>query len=120
VRPVGAPVEGDDPPSLGDDHGKVARLLGGAVAGQVPQARLFGGKCRVRGELDVGIVNVGDVRRDYEGAVHLGQLVKAHRGELGLDLYAAGDQTQPLELARVGDDDEGPVVGPDDVVYGVS
>src|SRR5215218_1312902 len=119
VRPVGAPVEANDPPPLGDDHDEVARLLGGAVAGQVPQTRLLRRERRVRGELSVGVVDVGEVRRNYQSSVHLRQLVETHRSELGLYLYAARDKVEPLQLMRVGNSDEGPVVGADDVIYAI-
>ena len=49
VRSAGPLVEADDPPSLGDDHDEVTRLLGGTVARQVAHPRLFGGKRRIRG-----------------------------------------------------------------------
>ena len=119
VRPVGALVEAHHPPALGDRYDEAARLLRRAVGGQVAHSRLLGLEGRVRTELYVRVVDGGDIGRDHDRAVHLRQLVEAHRRELHLDLHPARDDAEALELLGVVEDDQGPVVRPHDVLYGL-
>src|SRR5215210_3378990 len=96
VRTVGALVEADYPPALGYRYHEAARLLRGAVRGQVAHPGLLGLEGGIRTQLDVGVVDGGDIGGDHDGAVHLGKLVEAHRRELHLDLHPSRDNAEAL------------------------
>src|ERR671921_135495 len=119
VRTVRALVEAHHPPSLGDRYDEAARLLRRAVGRQVAHPGLLGFQGGVRAQLDVRVVDRRDVGRDHDRAVHLGELVEAHRREFHLDLHPARDDAETFELLGVVEDDQGPVVRPHDVLYGV-
>src|SRR5215204_3619536 len=90
-RPVGALVEAHHPPALGDRYDEAARLLRGTMGREMAHPRLLGLEGGVRTELYVRVVDGGDIRRDYDRAVHLRQLVEAHRREPRLDLHPSRD-----------------------------
>src|SRR5215218_999456 len=119
VRPVGAAVQAHDHPTLGDRNHQVSRLLSRAVRGEMPHPGLLGLERRVRVELHVGVVDGGEVGRDDDRAVHLGQLVQAHRRELQPDLHPTRDDPKPLQLLWQGHHDERPIVRPNNVLDGV-
>src|SRR5215212_662105 len=96
VRTVGALVEADHPPAFGHGNNEAARLLRGAVRGQVTHPGLLGIEGGIRAQLDVGVVDGGDIWGDHDSAVHLGKLVEAHRGELHLDLHPPRDDAEAL------------------------
>src|SRR5829696_8065830 len=119
VRPVGALVKAHHPPALGDCYDEAARLLGRAVRRKVAHPRLLGVETGVRTELDVRVMDGGDIRRDHDRAVHLRKLVEAHRRELELDPHPPRDDAEVFELLGPVDDDKGPIVRPYDVLNGL-
>ncbi len=119
VRPVDALVQAHHPPPLGDRDDEAPRLLRGSVGCYVAHPRLVGLQARVGAELDVGVVDNGHVGGDQDRAVHLRQLVEAHRRELEPDLHPPGDDSKAFEPLWVGHDYERAVVRPHHVLYGL-
>ena len=95
------------------DHERVG-LLGHALRGAVPGARLERQDRGVRHELDVRPEDLGAVRGEDDRPVHLRQLVEQLGRVVHVDLDAAGEQE--AELLRLAQADESACPGGHDVV----
>ena len=111
-------VDGDGGHGLGHRNDRhvdgAGHPLGRAVAG----ARLRGGDGRLGHQVHVGPGDARGVRRQNDGAVHLGQLGEALGGVLGIEQEPAGADREHRRI--VPHDDQRPVFGLEDPVEALS
>ncbi|KPC75288.1 hypothetical protein ADL26_08095, partial [Thermoactinomyces vulgaris] len=93
-------------------------LDGDALGGAVPGARLVRVDGGVGHEVDAGAHDARAVRGDYDRAVHFAQFAEAGRGELDVELEAAGADL--LDEAVAAHDDERAGAAPQDALEAVA